>query len=180
MDFKLYFLLIVISISYSDGFGQVSLAIEEFEEANSSIKLNIKLTNESEKDIQIKRVKNRYDAIDYFTPVESDSINYEGISFLLFEGKDTLKVNTFPVDLQHRSKLANWLDLFWLKIKRTFINDNLSINGNTSVIKKVKIKLDGFLMSKEVMYGLQMVYYLPNTEKVITSNKINFRYKNER
>jgi hypothetical protein len=161
-------------VSYCDGIGQVSLLIEQFEKTNSSINLNLKVTNESEDYILLKRVKKKYDVIDYFTPAASDSINYEGVSFLLFKDRDILKVDWFPINLRHRSKLVNWLDLFWLKIKNAFTNSNLELEGNTSINKKVIVNLDGFGLKESGVYTLQIVYHLPNTKMLITSNEINF------
>lgn len=174
MGYKIFIFLWILT-SHSS-LAQVDFKIEDLRKNNSTIKLDLEIRNTTNKDFILKKYQRKMDVVDYYTLEGADSLNYEGMSFLVSNGKEYVKIDYFPIELKHRSKFSNWLDFLFLKAYNIFSSNELKVHGNSTKNKSIKIDLNGLQLS-EGEFFIQIVYHLPSTDRFIGSNMMLFQHQ---
>lgn len=112
----------------------------------------------------------RFGAVLYLTPSVSDSINYQGLNVLLYEGNDLVEVAELPVSLTHRGRLFETLNFSWINLADCFRLKELRVPPRGSRAKTIVVDLEGFALKDT--FAIQVVYFGTDGRVVYNSNQV--------
>lgn len=171
MAFKRLMLLpLLLLIGYQSS-AQIEFSILRMKKTNSNIKVELEIENRSTADFIVKNYRNKMNVVDYLSLEIADSLNYEGMSFLVKSDNSYLDIANFPFEFKHKTKLGNWLDLIWLKVRNAFTRNELVVPANSKINRHITIDIDGLEMLDGEKY-LQVVYHKADTKNYIVSNAV--------
>lgn len=172
---KSSFFIGFIFIGYS-ALGQVELKASDLKLKKDKIHLDIAFVNKTDSTIVLDNYKKKMNVIDYLSIEEADTLNYYGMSFLVFRNTELVKIEHLPLELKHKSKIANWIDFFWLKIRNIFRQKKIRIESHSTKSERLKIDLNGLKLSQGE-FSIQVVYYIKGDENFVLSNALPFYYE---
>ncbi len=175
-NFSVKKILAPIILLSSSLIGQAQLKVDVSEVmvvGTNGLTMKVNLTSTFPRKLSVNDLSDNYDVYVYH-PVISDTFidegtcqtQYEGLSFLLYEGNDTVDVDFLPVTDEILDK------------KRALISKKITMLPKNVAKRFIYIDLTGLAVKAGHTYDCEMIYSIPCMKKIFKSKRFKVEFSN--